>query len=336
MLARVDGEPAAAAKATTFDGFTYLSSIGTRAAFRGRGLAGLATRHAIALAGGADRGVAYLGVFSGNEPALRVYERPRVRVARRVAGPAARMTRWARLTWQAADPAALAPDLAARLGVAAAERGGLAPGARLLRLGIGCSRSGRGSASRRRTTRCPAGGCCWSPSRTARTPGSAAADDDGPRRRPLRLAGLGWATVELDRAEDELGMWLGPTAAANPDAPATPADPLLGARPGSAPAAGCRALDGAPRAGDRGPRSPRRSRATARVPSRSTCDPPRAWTRGWRPPARRGVTASARRIGPFGRAVLVLGGPVAGPHLVIVDTSRAPGVADAAAGTIAP
>jgi ribosomal protein S18 acetylase RimI-like enzyme len=75
VLVRVDGEAAAVAKATTFDGFIYLSSIATRAAFRGRGLAGLATRHAVAIGGGARGQVAYLGVFSGNAPALRLYER---------------------------------------------------------------------------------------------------------------------------------------------------------------------------------------------------------------------------------------------------------------------
>jgi ribosomal protein S18 acetylase RimI-like enzyme len=75
VLVRVDGEPAAAAKATTFDGFTYLSSIATRDAFRGRGLAGLATRHAIHLAGGGAPVRAYLGVFSGNEAAIRLYSR---------------------------------------------------------------------------------------------------------------------------------------------------------------------------------------------------------------------------------------------------------------------
>ena len=63
------------AKATTFDGFTYLSSIGTRDAFRGRGLAGLATRHAMAAAGAREAGRTYLGVFSDNEPALRLYTR---------------------------------------------------------------------------------------------------------------------------------------------------------------------------------------------------------------------------------------------------------------------
>ncbi len=75
VLVRVDGEPAAVAKATSFDGLTYLSSIGTRDAFRGRGLAALATRHVIASAGARQAGSTYLGVFSGNEPALRLYGR---------------------------------------------------------------------------------------------------------------------------------------------------------------------------------------------------------------------------------------------------------------------
>jgi ribosomal protein S18 acetylase RimI-like enzyme len=75
VLVRVHGEAAACAKATTFDGMTYVSSVGTRAAYRGRGLAGLATRHALAIARGGSSGLAYLGVHSGNEPALRLYER---------------------------------------------------------------------------------------------------------------------------------------------------------------------------------------------------------------------------------------------------------------------
>jgi len=74
VLARVDGEPAAVAKASTFDGLTYLSSIGTRSAYRGRGLARLVTRHAVAVGGGAGSRLAYLGVFSGNVAALRLYE----------------------------------------------------------------------------------------------------------------------------------------------------------------------------------------------------------------------------------------------------------------------
>ena len=75
VLVRVHGEAAAVAKATVFDGWTYLSSIGTLTGFRGRGLAALATRHAIAAAAERERGTPYLGVFSGNDTAIRLYER---------------------------------------------------------------------------------------------------------------------------------------------------------------------------------------------------------------------------------------------------------------------
>lgn len=75
VLARVHGVAAAVAKATTFDGFTYLSSIGTLPGYRGRGLGALVTRHAVAAAGVREAGTAYLGVFSGNGPAVRLYER---------------------------------------------------------------------------------------------------------------------------------------------------------------------------------------------------------------------------------------------------------------------
>ncbi|OGO55996.1 MAG: hypothetical protein A2V85_04285 [Chloroflexi bacterium RBG_16_72_14] len=75
VLARVAGEPAAVAKATTFDGLTYLSSIGTRPAFRGRGLGALVTRDAVVAGVARGARLAYLGVFSGNPTALRLYER---------------------------------------------------------------------------------------------------------------------------------------------------------------------------------------------------------------------------------------------------------------------
>ncbi len=74
-IARVDGEPAAVAKATTFDGLTYLSSIGTRSAFRGRGLGSLVTRQVVAADAAMAGRVVYLGVFSDNEPAQRLYDR---------------------------------------------------------------------------------------------------------------------------------------------------------------------------------------------------------------------------------------------------------------------
>jgi ribosomal protein S18 acetylase RimI-like enzyme len=74
-LARVDGVPAALAKSTTFDGASYLASIGTRARFQGRGLGAWVTRAAVAeaLANGA-RWV-YLGVFDQNHRAVRLYRR---------------------------------------------------------------------------------------------------------------------------------------------------------------------------------------------------------------------------------------------------------------------
>ncbi|HEY3523979.1 MAG TPA: GNAT family N-acetyltransferase [Candidatus Limnocylindrales bacterium] len=74
-LVRVDGEPAAVAKATTFDGATYLSTIGTRPPFRGRGLARLATAVAVRDAVEARSEWIYLGVFESNRPARRLYER---------------------------------------------------------------------------------------------------------------------------------------------------------------------------------------------------------------------------------------------------------------------
>jgi ribosomal protein S18 acetylase RimI-like enzyme len=74
-LVRLDGEPAAAAKRATFDGATYLSSIGTRLAFRGLGLGELATAVVTADSVGEGCRWTYLGVFAGNDVAIRLYER---------------------------------------------------------------------------------------------------------------------------------------------------------------------------------------------------------------------------------------------------------------------
>jgi ribosomal protein S18 acetylase RimI-like enzyme len=75
LLLRVDGEPAATARRTTFDGASYLSSIGTRPAFRGRRLGGLAT--SLATRDSLDAGCrfTYLGVFAENDVARRLYGR---------------------------------------------------------------------------------------------------------------------------------------------------------------------------------------------------------------------------------------------------------------------
>jgi ribosomal protein S18 acetylase RimI-like enzyme len=74
-LIRVDGEPAAVTRTTAFDGLVYVSTVASAARFRGRGLAGLATRAALAASGGPGAGLAYLGVDSSNTAALRLYAR---------------------------------------------------------------------------------------------------------------------------------------------------------------------------------------------------------------------------------------------------------------------
>ena len=74
ILARVDGVPAAVARRTTFDGATYLSSIGTDPAFRGRGLGRLVTALAVADALAARSRWTYLGVFEENAIARSLYD----------------------------------------------------------------------------------------------------------------------------------------------------------------------------------------------------------------------------------------------------------------------
>ena len=72
-LVKVDGEPAATARRTTFEGASYLSSIGTRPAFRGRGLGRIVTEAVTRDAVNAGDWT-YLGVFSDNVVARRLYE----------------------------------------------------------------------------------------------------------------------------------------------------------------------------------------------------------------------------------------------------------------------
>ena len=74
ILARVDGVPAAVARRTTFGGATYLSSIGTDPAFRGRGLGRLVTALAVADALAARSRWTYLGVFEENAIARSLYD----------------------------------------------------------------------------------------------------------------------------------------------------------------------------------------------------------------------------------------------------------------------
>jgi GNAT superfamily N-acetyltransferase len=73
-LARRDGHPVAVARRATFDGVSYLSSIGTATSARGRGFGRLVTAAAAidALAAGSDR--THLGVFADNRAAIRLYQ----------------------------------------------------------------------------------------------------------------------------------------------------------------------------------------------------------------------------------------------------------------------
>ena len=73
-LVRVDGEPAAAARRTTFAGASYLSSIGTRPQFRGLGLGRLVSAAVLRDAIDAGSRWTYLGVFEDNDVARRMYE----------------------------------------------------------------------------------------------------------------------------------------------------------------------------------------------------------------------------------------------------------------------
>jgi ribosomal protein S18 acetylase RimI-like enzyme len=72
-LARVDGEPVAVARRATFDGLSYLSSIGTIERARGQGYGRLVTAAAVVDAVGAGSEWVHLGVFADNLPAYRLY-----------------------------------------------------------------------------------------------------------------------------------------------------------------------------------------------------------------------------------------------------------------------
>jgi ribosomal protein S18 acetylase RimI-like enzyme len=73
-LVRRAGEPVAVARRATFDGFSYLSSIGTVERARGLGLGRLVTASAVVDALDAGSEWVHLGVFADNPPAIALYE----------------------------------------------------------------------------------------------------------------------------------------------------------------------------------------------------------------------------------------------------------------------
>ena len=73
-VAWLDDEPVAVARRATFDGASYLSSIGTVERVRGQGMGRLVTASAVVDAAVAGSEWIHLGVFAENRAALRLYE----------------------------------------------------------------------------------------------------------------------------------------------------------------------------------------------------------------------------------------------------------------------
>jgi ribosomal protein S18 acetylase RimI-like enzyme len=72
-LIRLDGQPVATGERYTFDGASYISSIGTLPEFRGRGYGRIITEALVrdSVAAGAE--LIYLGVYPENTSAIRLY-----------------------------------------------------------------------------------------------------------------------------------------------------------------------------------------------------------------------------------------------------------------------
>jgi ribosomal protein S18 acetylase RimI-like enzyme len=74
-VVKIDGRPVATGQRYTFDGASYLSSIGTRPAWRGMGLGTHITRRLAADSLAEGVSLIYLGVYADNLDAIRLYER---------------------------------------------------------------------------------------------------------------------------------------------------------------------------------------------------------------------------------------------------------------------
>jgi hypothetical protein len=243
------------------------------------------------------------------------------------------MTYWARLTWQAPDPEALVRGLQRDLGVAPVGSG-LVPGSLTLDLGTALLEvrpwQRESPADRPR----PAGRLVFEPV----SGGEEAPEHDGAGGPDVAvvLAAVAWATVDLDRAEAELDPWLAPRDAGDavPAAPVV-ADPHLGARTrlrgGGGLPAGILVLSE--------PSTEGRLAASLARDGEGPCALYLAVAEGvdaWRRTARgRGTRTSIVQDGPLGPSALVLGGGVAGPHVIVVDP-RGRSSPDAPPGTIAP
>ncbi len=126
-----------------------------------------------------------------------------------------------------------------------------------------------------------------------------------------RVMAIGWATVELDRAAEQLAHLLAPGAAFG----AAPASVLLGAR--------CRSA----RAADTGLWIALLEPDTEGRLAASLARSGEGWAATWvlAAPSSMGSGAlSAARPGPFGSERLRLGGGPAGPHRLVVEAVPSP------------
>jgi hypothetical protein len=217
--------------------------------------------------------------------------------------------RWARLTWQAGDPAKLASWLAVTLGVPVEPA---SDGAWQLDLGNErldvepWRREGPGDTPTR-------GGRLMLEPITGGSAVLAATP-----HAPLELAGIVWSTVDLDRAEAELDPWLLAADATLGDGPSA-ADPQLGA---STRTRRTIALPG----GVVVLAEPRTEGRLAASLARDGEGPCALYLRAavalstWvREALARGAGVSAPQDGPLGPAVRLRGQAVAGPQVLVVS-----------------
>ena len=141
------------------------------------------------------------------------------------------------------------------------------------------------------------------------------ADGQTLRASGARPVALGWATVELDRAASELGAALGLHAGRYADAAPSPA---LGAR--------CRlAINGFDDGIDLVLLEPSTEGRLAAILARHDEGPAAVWFGVDSLPAaivilrRLGLATTVVRRGPLGSERLLLGGPIHGPHRLVVE-----------------